>query len=185
MPTIQAHITAVQRDEATGWYRITTDHSDVKRLDTKIEQKARQAAALKKDGSLADIQFTSNPRHDEQTGRTYQNNYYEQAIATQNGTSTDDGIERVVTSRKTEPGDAWRITLSAAAKLAVASLPNLEARGIPTSLTDQQQYALAWAHFLYRTPPPAEHAAQPASDFPAADPGPEPPRNYQDDDIPF
>src|SRR5215471_6072352 len=112
MPTIEAHITAVQKDESTGWYRITTDHGEIKRLDTKLEPKARQAAELKRAGSLASIQFTSNPRTLED-GRVFQNYYLDNAEIAKNGSAQqDDGIERVVTSRATAPADAWRITLA-------------------------------------------------------------------------
>ena len=45
MATIEARITKVEHDLASGWYSISTDHSSVKKLTTKMEQKAAEAAA--------------------------------------------------------------------------------------------------------------------------------------------
>jgi len=153
MATIEARITGVQKDEGTGWFRIGTDHDKVKRLDTKIEDKAKEALALKRSGEVAVIQYTPKPRYDEQTGRTYPNNYYEKALAKANGDSadSDDGIEVIrPTSRTTNPDDAWRMALSTGAKLAVATLPLMEKRDFNT----QKTVALAWADFIVGTPRP-------------------------------
>ena len=43
MATVKARITKVEHDVGTGWYTISTDHESVKRLTTKMEQKAKES----------------------------------------------------------------------------------------------------------------------------------------------
>src|SRR5215467_328925 len=81
MATVEARITKVEQDENTGWYRITTDDEHIRRLDTKVAEKAHEAAQLKEQGVLAQIEFTEqqskniNPH----TNAPYMNRYYERA----------------------------------------------------------------------------------------------------------
>src|SRR5215475_4409285 len=106
MATLEARIRNVE--QAGDWYRISTDHDKVKRLDTKIEAKAKEAFQLKKSGELAVIEYTHRPRHDESTGRTYHNYYYEKALAKADD-GDGDGIPTVEPTRsKTAPDEAWR-----------------------------------------------------------------------------
>jgi len=188
MPTIEARITGVQKDEGTGWYRIATDHDKVKRLDTKHEPKAREALALKKSGDPAVIEYTPNPRYDETTGRTYQNNYYERAVAqSSNGGGSDEIPVTPAVSRRTNPGDAWRISLAAGAKLAVATLPLLPAD--QRDLESQFRLAQWWGRKLFFTPQPENeggfgNTASGISDFDGGEHDLDS-YNYGDDDIPF
>ena len=160
MPSTQARIKRVFREEGSDWYRIELEGSDIKRLDTKNREAAAEAARLKESGELALIDFTeresknTNPH----TNRPYIDRYYEKAGPISNGRG-ESGIETVSqTSRKTDPGDAWRITLAAAAKLAIATVGALpEAARTEKVVLDfelQQRIALAWAKFLYFSTPP-------------------------------
>ena len=150
MPSIEARIVSVEYDPTTEWYRIGTSHERVKRLDTKIGEKAREAAELKKSGELALIEYNERPSKNinPHNNRPYTDRYYERAGSID---QSDDGITTVAqTGRKTDPGDAWRISLAAGAKLAVATLPLMEQR----SFEAQKQVAFAWAEFIYFTAPP-------------------------------
>src|SRR5262245_60208738 len=106
----------IKKVEQSGeWYRISTDHDKVKRLDTKIEAKAKEAFALMKTGDVAVIEYSSRPRTDE-SGKTWQNYYYEKALAK---ADDDDEIPAAEPVRsKTAPDDAWRMALSTGAKIA-------------------------------------------------------------------
>jgi len=178
MPTVQAHIEKVQ--QSGEWFRILTDDETVKRLDTKIRAKADEALALRKSGELAVIQFTSRPKTLDD-GRTFQNYYYEQATSAGGSSSNGDGIEVVEqTSRRTAPGDAWRISLAAGAKLAVATLPLL-----PTDQRDlDSQFRLAywWGRKLFFTPAPANEGG--FSNQPAGEPSIPPTDGLDDFDLP-
>jgi hypothetical protein len=201
MATIEARITKVEHDVGTGWFTIATDHGTVKKLTTKMEQKAREAAALRTAGDVALIEYSPKQRHDESTGRTYNNNYYERAkkadTHSANGSGGIDtvggspGIEQT-SGRKTDPAEAWRIALSVGAKLAVDTLPMMpvEQRDFET----QKRIALAWAIWIYQTPPEQSRADAFASAPSAGGPGAysEPdgsgwdaPPPHDDMDIPF
>lgn len=211
MAEIEARITKVEHDVGTGWYSILTDHGTVKKLTTKMEQKAQEAASLRQAGDVARIEYSPKQRHDESTGRTYNNNYYEHArvappSANGGGNGGIDsvggnayspgsavvGIDTAPTSRR-DPMESWRIALSVGAKLAVATLPLM-----PTEQRDfetQKKIALAWAAWVHKTPMPSEEPAANYGGF-AADRSSGPgaydePGNYAaapppgDDDIPF
>lgn len=157
MASVEARITGVEQDASTGWYRITTDDERVRRLDTKVAEKAREAAELKKSGDLARIEFSekqgnTNPH----TGQPYLNRYYERAgsIETPREADDDDGITIVKPTRPaTDPAEAWRICLAASAKLALDTYPP-EVRGEPGAFEVQKKIAVAWARFLYFSRPP-------------------------------
>lgn len=190
MATIQARITKVEHDVGTGWYSILTDDDSVKKLTTKMEQKAKQAAALKQTGELLEIKYSekegtnTNPH----TGKPYVNSYYESAeVATPstNGASADDGIDVVQpTGRKLDPSESWRIALSVGAKLAVATLPLMPAE--QRDFDTQRKIALAWAMWVYATPPPTGGFATTFASAPE-DPnfGFDSPPPHTDDEIPF
>ena len=206
MATIEARITKVEHDVGTGWYTITTDHGSVKRLQTKMDPKAREAAALRQSGEVALIRYSHKQRHDESSGRTYNNYYYEQAATSppgSNGASGIDGIDTIASQqqagggsggyRKTDPGDAWRMAKSTGAKLAVETLPLM-----PTEQRDfetQKRIASAWAAWIFQEDGPALPAdvgfGSRTSGAPGAYAEPEPgERSYElpppsDDDIPF
>lgn len=181
MPSVNAHVTKIEHDVSTGWFRIATDDPTVKRLDTKRAEIAHQAAAFKQSGALAALEFTQNTRTLDD-GRTFENFYLERAVAAQAAlpmTNGDSAIETITpTMRKTEPGDAWRITLAASAKLAVGCIPVLEKGGYELNLEALQRLALTWAEFLWTTPAPG---AQPEPSFTSTGGG----DSFTDSDIPF
>lgn len=184
MPTIEARITNVQRDDQSGWYRISTDDSTVKSLDTKIAEKAREAQALKNSGALALIDYTVNPKVNPHTNKPYPG-YYERATESVSRDG-DDGIEVVGQyGRKTNPEDAWRMCLNKGGELAVLTLPLMPIE--QRSFEVQTRIATAWARFFFFTPPPEpgprEHLGLVSgySDFQPSD-GPPP---HDDDDIPY
>lgn len=171
MPNIEARITKVEQDAGTGWYRISTDHPDVSRLDTKIPEKAREAGALKEQGAVALIDYTEKPGNiNQNTGQRYMNRYYEKAgpLATPEVATGIDVVQP--TGRKTDPQDAWRMSLAKAGELAVSTLPLMPEE--QRSFEVQKQIALAWARFFYYTPPPRPELPEnvsemrPSDDFP-------------------
>jgi hypothetical protein len=194
MATLETTIKSVQHDPNTGWYRIGTDHDKVKRLDTKHDAKAKEAFALMKSGAVAVIEYTPRPRHDEATGRTYQNYYYEKAMAKADGGSVGDEIPSVTPTRsKTAPDDAWRMALSTGAKIAseVAAAEPFQV---------QAAVAVRWAQFIVSTQrPPSDGFSNVPSGIPSsgsssneddmlgalADNFPEAEYTFTDDDIPF
>src|SRR6266576_891784 len=170
MPSIDARITRVEQDE-NGWFRIHTDDERVKRLDTKLEPKAKEAQALMRERVLARIEFSEREtdKVNPNTGRPYPpNRYYESAG--QLGDTPDDQIPVVQTTRATTaPGEAWRICLAAGGKLAVATLPMMPVQ--QRSFEVQKQIATAWAEFFFFSEPPAQPTIiggnNSASSFPA------------------
>jgi hypothetical protein len=196
VPTTEAHITKVEHDIGTGWYRISTD-GDPSRMDTKIREKAEEAAEFKKSGTLAYIEYSENPRTVD--GRTYRNARYERAEpADSNGSSG--GIEQVQETPRggssEDPQRAWRICLQTGAKVAIQTLPHLAPE--QRTFENQKQIAYAWALFFMDTKQGDAHATPPSTPAtvqqsargvgwePTGDPG----REYEpppptDDDIPF
>jgi len=155
MPTIEARITEVTQNTSTGFYKIKTDHDRIKSMETRIPEKGVEAGGFKKSGQLLQIEFSEsqgglNPR----TNKPYDNRYYERAapIDEPEPEPEDDGIERITPTRApTDPMEAWRISLSAGAKLAVATIPYLEKK---PSFEEQRALAFAWGKYLYYTPLP-------------------------------
>lgn len=176
MATIEARITKVEHDVGTGWYTIHTDSEQVRKLTTKMDQKAQEAAGLRQSGEVALIEYSPKERHDDSSGRTYKNNYYERARtappqSTNGGgygdSSYSSGIETVggeqpaatavagidavtPTGRKMDPAEAWRICLATGAKLALMTLPLMPTE--QRTFDVQKQIALAWAMWIYSTP---------------------------------
>jgi hypothetical protein len=184
MATTRGKITGVEQNVETGWFTILTDSGEAKKMQTKMEQKAREAAVFAKSGELLDIDYSAkdSSNTNPHTGQPYRNIYYERAVpVSSNGGSADvdDGIVRTQTpSRPTDKGDAWRIALSVGAKLAVETV---NGAGLSdSSFPGQAQVALAWANFVYSTPPPSETAPQSSHGAYS-----EPPPPHGDEDIPF
>lgn len=186
MPSVEARITKVEQDASTGWYRIRTDDERVKQLDTKIAEKAREAAELKKLGARALIEFSEKPGNiNQHTGERYVNRYYEQAGSVE-PEKPEDGIDVVqATSRKTDPEDAWRMCLNKGGELAVATLPLMSNE--QRSFEVQKQIAIAWAKFFLFTPLPRleELAFGGGNGFNAGSANPDQSPPHGDDDIPF
>ena len=196
MPSIDARITKVEQDASTGWFRITTDHDRIGRLDTKRENLGEEAAQLMREGVLARIEFAErestnvNPH----TNRPYMNRHYESGVAL-GEKPVAPGIEVIgQTNRRTDPADAWRMCLNKGGELAVLTLPMM-----PTaqrSFEVQKQIAVAWAEFFFFTAlpsqpsfvangssflAPASARSEPAYSGSHGDPGPQ----HDPDDIPF
>jgi hypothetical protein len=192
MASLEANITKVEKDESTGWYTIRTDDDEIKKLATKQEKPAKEAAALRRDGVRAAITYTlrEKPRED---GGVFKNYYLDKAEAAVASNGSDDGIEVVrqeqAPSRKTDPQDAWRMCLNKGGELAVLTMPLMpvEQRDFDT----QKRLAVAWARFFFFSPLPdrAEMAftAAPAAAHPGAydEPGNYDPPPPTDEDIPF
>jgi hypothetical protein len=210
MATIEARVTAVEQEVGNDWIRVRTDHPQVKRLDTKDQDRAQQAVAARNSGEIVLINYTQRPSRNvnPHTGQPYQDYYFDGVLAgggvqRTNGahsSPTPQGIDMVPqgqatqgTGRRTDPEDAWRMTLAKSAELAVRTLPLLDDQ----SPEAQWRLTLWWANRIYTTPMPGEGQIQPAHDpgFATTPSGPgayqEPDLGYDqppprgDDDIPF
>lgn len=205
MATIEARVTRVEQEVGNDWIRVHTDHPQVKRLDTKDEKRAEQAVAARNAGEIVLINYTSRDSRNTNphTGRPYVDYYFDGILAggpsRSNGHSS--GIEQVQPGqatagpgRKTDPEDAWRMTLAKSAELAVRTLPLLDDQ----SPEAQWKLTLWWANRIYTTPPPSAGQTQPMHEpgfattpsGPGAYTEPEPwqhesPPPHADDDIPF
>jgi hypothetical protein len=180
----------IERVEQDGdWFSIFTNDGTIKKLTTKREDLAGQAATLRLKGVPARIKFTPNKKT-LADGRVFNNYYFEGAeeAPTSNGSGAVAGIDKIEPSgRKTDPEDAWRMSLAAGAKLAVATMPLMpvESRDFET----QKRIALAWADFIVNTPKGETSFAREFAGGPGYrdDPTQGAPDNYhhRDDDIPF
>jgi len=178
--TFEAKITKIEQDLGSEWYRISTDHPEIGRLDTKDPVRAREAVAAKDSGAVVLIDYTRKPstKINPHSGAPYPDNFYFNAVKTPEPKAGGaiPGVELVQqTQRPTDPATAWRISLAAGAKLAVGMLPLLPSE--QQNFSTAQQMALVWGRWLFSTPLPPEPAA-PAS---AQDDM----RPLFDDDIPF
>jgi hypothetical protein len=205
MATIEARVTAVEQEVGNDWIRIRTDHPQVKRLDTKDRDRAQQAVDARNSGEAVLINYTQRPSRNvnPHTNQPYQDYYFDGVLAggaRSNGATNAQGIEQVQpgqaqgqTGRRTDPEDAWRMTLAKSAELAVRTLPLLDDQ----SPEAQWRLTLWWANRIYTTPMPGEGQLQPTHDpgFATTPSGPgaysEPDYGYDqppprgDDDIPF
>jgi len=148
MPSIDAHITKIELDQATGWYRIYTDGRP-ERVETKRKDLADEAEQVMLSRSLARISYTEREGNiNPASGKPFMNRYFDGATTLGDPPARQGGIEVVQqTGRKTDPGDAWRICLAAGGKLAVATLPMMPVK--ERSFEVQKQIALAWAEFFF------------------------------------
>jgi hypothetical protein len=188
MAVLEARVTKVVRDEATGWYTIETD-GEPKKLATKNEGPANDAAAIRRDGTLATLTYTQRDRRD--GDRVYHNYYLDKAEVSRG--RRDDGIDVVntaETTRKTAPTDAWRMCLNKGGELAVLTMPLMpvEQRDFDT----QKRIAVAWARFFFFSPVPSADQPSGLGETPSGarrgaynDDSYELPPPPQDDDIPF
>jgi hypothetical protein len=177
VPTVEATITEV--DQEKGWYRVHTDAPAVhlKKISTKKYENAAQAVPFK--GQRALITYTTTERRDD-AGKVWTNAYLESvepahgglelSLATPVGAAIGEAaaaqpqipqaaqpeISQAAQEyqRPMDPDTAWRVSLIAAAKIAVESLPYraVEER----EFSDQKQMAYAWARFFMYTPRPEE-----------------------------
>lgn len=214
MATIEARVTAVEQEFGNDWIRVRTDHPQVKRLDTKDKDRAQQAVAARNAGEIVLINYTQRPSRNvnPHTNQPYQDYYFDGILAGgaphSNGAAQQginvvqpnapQGIDVVQPGqaqpgRRTDPEDAWRMTLAKSAELAVRTLPLLDDQ----SPESQWRLTLWWANRIYTTPPPSAGQIQPTHDpgFATTPSGPgaysEPDLSYDqppprgDDDIPF
>ncbi|HSV08558.1 MAG TPA: hypothetical protein VLI07_18725 [Candidatus Binatus sp.] len=202
MQEMVAEIIRVKEDG--DWYRIFTDNDDVERLDTKDEDKAREAAGLKGKGpSLIVFNQRTRPKRDGKG--VWEDNYYDHAepyVERQQKLPLDDGIERGgddgKTMSRTHPETAWRISLGTGVKVAMLLLPNVAEE--QRTIERVKGLAREVAEFLFFEPVP-DYPSTPLATTPGfraprmrgfgerdwtPDPGPDPSHpGYGDDDIPF
>jgi|SRR5215469_4611365 len=177
------HITAVELNEGTGWYRIETDGVP-KDLKTQKEEIARLASGHKQSGALIAVSYTHTEKP---SGRDFPpkwiDDYFDNAeVVVEQQLPLDDGITRVRSSApEKSPQEAWRIALSVGSERAVQMIPYLR--------EDQQRFpflwALAheWAARIYLTQPPTSLEPLVLPPVGGAEDGAQ--GNQSDDDIPF
>jgi len=183
--TFEAKITKIEQDLGSEWYRISTDHPEIGRLDTKDEARAREAVAAKESGAVVLIDYTRRPstKINPHSGAPYADSIYFNSVKTPEATPSPSGaipgVELVQqTQRPTDPATAWRISLAAGAKLAVGMLPLLPSE--QQNFSTAQQMALVWGRWLFTTPLPPE-PSEPRAVSAQDDLRP----LFADDDIPF
>jgi hypothetical protein len=169
--------------------KATLDHPQIKALESQWPEKIAILKQLWDSGEVAVIEYSENPRTDEATGRTYPNRYFEgtktrDELAPEPEPELDIPVEGAAvtpassseeipmeTTRGEDPVKAWRISLAAGAKLAIATLPYLEEH--ERSVDEQKTLAMFWGLFLFNTTQETARAA--IGDFAAV----------AGDDIPF
>lgn len=186
MPQLRTRITDVKpklnRDgDPTGWFAITTNGTP-KTLETSQEELIAEAREYRDAGLLVEIDYDEKESTtiNQHTGKPYVNRYYNGASAAK---EADDEVAARDGRReygwKTDPDDAWRISLSVGLERAVELL----GQGAPEDDVWKLGHSLATK--LYTTPKPGvapesiEFGDKPASETTASEPAP-----YIDDDWP-
>lgn len=193
MPEIEAQITKVIYDEP--WYRIHTDDSDIKRLDTQDEDRGAEAGRIKKfcaeTGEAVKIVFTQSTK--EKDGRVWENNYFQHAepIKKQAAAPEDNGIEIATPASReygyrTHPETSWRICLGTGVKVAMILMPSVAPE--QRTMRRVKDIARETAEFLFFEPVPdnpqhPDFRPPPMGAFDAY--GNPTPRREDEDDIPF
>lgn len=189
MPEIEAQIKRVVFEEP--WYRIHTDHSEVKRLDTQDEDRGAEAGRVKKycdqTGEAVKIVFTQSTK--EKDGRVFHNNYFSHAEPIKTTAAAEDNGIEVATSTerefawRTHPETAWRISLGTGVKAGLLLLPSVpEQKRTPEKLMN---FAREIAEFLFFEPVPDEQTYR-TPQLPGFDEYGKPSdRPDSDSDIPF
>jgi hypothetical protein len=177
--TIEAKITKIEQDLGSEWYRISTDHSEIGRLDTKDPVRAREAVAAQQSGAVVVIDYTRKPstKVNPHSGAPYPDNFYFNSVKTPEPGGPVAGVETVrPTTLPTDPSTAWRISLAAGAKLAVGMLPLMPSE--QQNFMTAQQMALVWGRWLFTTPLPSGPSEPTGS-------AQDDPRPLFDEDFPF
>ena len=184
-PVMRGTITKVTREEGSEWARGHTDDPKIRQLDTKDPERIAQMVAAR--GREVGIQYTHRESRNvnPHTGKPY-DNYYFDGIVDDEPSTNGDGVEVVRRQERAEdPQKAWRISLAAGAKIAIASIPYLDPKDREQlTVVGQQEMALAWGYWLYTTQMPKGTRPAESIDFvgepnPLDEPGP-----YIDDDWP-
>ena len=125
MATVDAKITKVYRPEDSEWVTIELDDDEVDVLKTKMRAKATEAAAFWHAGERVRIKYTEKEGNINQyTGERFINRYYESA---EPAPEVQPEIPIVsVPGRKTNPVDAWRMTLAKACELAIRQMAYMD-----------------------------------------------------------
>jgi hypothetical protein len=180
--TIEAKITKIEQELGSEWFRISTDHSEIGRLDTKDPVRAREAVAAQQSGAVVVIDYTRRPstKVNPHSGAPYPDNFYFNSVKTPEPGRPSGPIEGVdvvqQTQRPTDPATAWRISLAAGAKLAVGMLPLMPSE--QQNFMTAQQMALVWGRWLFTTPLPSGPSEPTGS-------AQDDPRPLFDEDFPF
>lgn len=154
MPTIEARVLKLERKQSNPKFvKATLDHPEVKAIESQWEEKIAILKKLWESGEVAIIEYSESVRHDDASGRDFTNRYFEgvktKELEPEPQTALDIPLEPQQAGRPTDPATAWRISLAAGAKLAIATLPFLEEH--ERSVDEQRTLAAYWGLFLYET----------------------------------
>lgn len=154
MPTIEARVLKLERKQSNPKFvKASLDHAEVKNLESQWPEKIAVLKKLWESGEVAILEYSENVREDEASGRSFTNRYFEgvktKELELDPKPEAEIPLEAQQASRPTDPATAWRISLAAGAKLAIATLPFLEEH--ERSIPEQQALAMVWGLFLYGT----------------------------------
>jgi hypothetical protein len=170
---VEARVTNVSHQEGSEFRDIVLDHPSIKRLSTKFQEGINQAIEAKQSGVPWRITYREVPSTNinPQTNRPYAPRRYWLSGEPVDGVTPaapDVDEETPAFNRRTHPIDAWRICLSAGAKLAVSTLPMMPVH--QRDFNTQTAIASAWAEFFYFTPPPQGPSFNSGNSFPTSSP---------------
>lgn len=170
---VEARVTSVTHQEGSEFRDIQLDHPSIKRLSTKFQEGINEAIEAKKSGMPWRITYREVPSTNinPQTNKPYAPRRYWISGEPADNVATaapDVDEETPAFNRRTHPVDAWRICLSAGAKLAVQTLPMMPVH--QRDFNTQQTIAAAWAEFFYFTAPPQGPSFNSGSSFPTSSP---------------
>jgi hypothetical protein len=153
--SIDAHIASVARKQPGGaWFRVETDDPTIKWLDTNDDGLAQEAMKFALDGTFLRIEFNERDSKtiNERTGKPYRDRYLVSLSPLAEGAAQQQQrleipVAEPQTRSKTDPDDAWRMSLAKGAEIAARLYPFLppEQQNFP-SLT---RAARLWGEFFY------------------------------------
>jgi len=159
MPTVEAQITGLS-EKTAGWWRIEIDRRP-NWFDTKREDLVEEARRLLREGSTNLLQYNERDSRNinPNTNEPYKDRFYEGMLAAGGNGREPERRQAKTGDRgfgwRTNPVDAWRMTLGMAAKLAVDTLPLL-----PVEQRDpESQWTLMkwWANRIWFEPMPPDN----------------------------
>jgi hypothetical protein len=177
---IEARVTAITHEEGSEFRDIALDHPTIRRLTTKFAEGINEALEAKQSGEPWRITYKEQPSTNinPRTNKPYAPRRYwlkgeptysgGSANASPSPSASPHDEEVPAFNRRTHPVDAWRITLAAAAKLALQTLPMM-----PVGQRDfrtQTEIAYAWAEWLWFTTQPQSPSFNGGGQFPSPAP---------------
>jgi hypothetical protein len=178
---IDARVTSFK--EENGWFRIEIDHPMItKPASTKQAERAEEAKQLYQSGAVGHIAITKKigPKVNPNNNQPYVDFYWEHGEPIETPPDENEPAAHGFSAGergygwKTDPDDAWRMALTSGSERAVQTLPHM-----PETQRDfetQKRIAIAWAKFIYFTPP---------ADFPTFGNSPAGMDAAEGEDIPF